>query len=322
MPDFVAGVDLGATHIQIGIVTGRDHELIARTRAETRAGEGSDCVMDRIAQSVREACNSAGLASASDLSALGIGAPSPVDPEKGIVLDAVNLRWRKVALADELSDRLDGIPVVVDNDVNVAIWGEYRMGAAQSAVNCLGLWVGTGIGGGLVLDGRLFHGTFGTAGEFGQTIIYPGTGPAYCKVEHHGSRTFIVDNLIRLMRANRTTILSELVSDELENLTIAHVAKALEADDELAIEVTRHAADVLGIAAANAVTLLSLDMVVLGGGVVEALGARYLSWMRASFDRAVFPEQLRQCKLVETKLKDNAGLLGAALLARQRVGGH
>jgi len=258
-----------------------------------------------------------------------VGVPAPVDSTFRIALNAVNLNWRNVAAADLIHDALArrtggkvDAHVTLDNDVNVAAWGEFRAGAGRDAVNMLGVWVGTGIGGGLVLNRQLHHGSFGTAGEFGQTWLFPGSGPAHLKVEHHGSRTFIVDDLRRLIRANSPSSLREMVDGNLEALTIAHVAVAIEAGDNLAIEVTRHAARAVGIAAANAVTLLSLDTVVLGGGVTEAVGHRYVAWVREAFDDAVFPERCRDCAILPTQLKDDAGVVGAGLLAWTRSEQH
>ncbi|MBL1218532.1 MAG: ROK family protein [Planctomycetes bacterium] len=315
------GIDLGGTHMQIGVAD-RDGTLVGRARDHTHASQGPEAVIERMARNIEAACSDASpRIDRERLEAVCIGAPGALDPVSGIVHNAVNLRWRDLPLVDMMSACLNGtMQVSIDNDVNVALWGEYRLGACadKGYRNLLGVWVGTGIGGGLILNGQLHHGTFGTAGEFGQTTIYPDMGPASERVEYHGSRKHIVENLKKLVRANHKTCLPELVAGDLDTLSIAHVAEAIKQNDELATNVVRHAAEVVGVAAANAVTLLSLDCVALGGGVTEALGSTYINWVREAFDRFVFPDQCRQCVFEPTMLMDNAGLLGAAMLACDR----
>ena len=315
----VVGIDLGATHMQVGVVDA-SHRIVGQARAMTLADEGPDAVIARLANAVRAACADAGVRLA-DLAGVGVGAASPIDATNRIVLNAVNLRWRRVPLADLLTQRLDGVPVTLDNDVNVAVWGEYRLGAAAGYRDVLGVWVGTGIGGGLVLDGRLHAGAFGTAGEIGHVIILPSAGRAAENLEQHGSRTAIVENACKLLRSNRVSCLSEMAGVDPDAIGIAEIARAVAAGDELAAAVAGHSADWVGLCAANVATLLSLDCVVLGGGAAEALGDWYMQRVRAAFDRYVFPDELRACAIVPTRLRENAGLLGAALLARERCGG-
>lgn len=325
MSAFVAGVDLGGTHMQIGIVN-RDGTIVGRTRGKTPVTSGPAGVIDAVVTRIEEACDVASVPLA-DLKAVCVGVPAPVDPTFRIAYNAINLNWRDVPAADLLHDaiaertggRVDA-HVSVDNDVNVAAWGEFCAGAARESSNMLGIWIGTGLGGGLVLGNRLHHGSFGTAGEIGLTWLFPGCGPAHVCVEHHGSRTFIVDDIRRLIRANSPSVLREMVDGDLATLTIAHVATAIRDNDQLAIRVTRHAARVVGIAAANAVTLLSLDTIVLGGGVTEAIGDTYVGWVREAFDEAVFPDRCRDCNIVPTHLKDDAGIVGAGMLAWDRSG--
>jgi glucokinase len=146
----VVGIDLGGTNMQIGVVD-PSYKICARSKRKTKAAEGCEAVVQRIVEGVEEACQNAGIRAA-DLGGLGIGAPGAVDPKRGVVLEAVNLRWSDVPLCDILSKRL-GIPVMLDNDVNVAVYGENRLGAGENARDLLGVWIGTGIGGGLILNG-------------------------------------------------------------------------------------------------------------------------------------------------------------------------
>lgn len=314
---YVVGVDLGGTYTQVGVVDARNR-IVGQARPRTLADEGIEVVIDRLCEGIEAACRDAGVAPA-ELGGIGVGAPSPIDADCRIIINAVNLRWTNVPLADLVSQRLSGVPTTLDNDVNVAVWGEYILGAGRGHRNVLGMWVGTGIGGGLVIEGRLHHGSFGTAGEIGQGVILPGGGPASEKLEEHAARSAMERRAVALLRANEPSSLRDAVNGNVDDVRIDHIAEAIEAGDALALRIGRHSARMVGIAAANAATLLSLDCVVLGGGGVEALGEWYLDEVRRVFDRAVFPDTLRQCAVVATQLRENAGLLGAALLARQRL---
>lgn len=312
----VVGIDLGGTNMQIGVVD-REFSIIGRAKRKTKADEGMEAVVQRLVEGIEEACTGAKL-SVADLGGLGIGAPGAIDPKRGIVLEAVNLRWNDVPLADLLQKRLN-IPVIVDNDVNVAIYGEYHLGAGDKAPNLLGVWIGTGIGGGLILNGSLYYGDFMTAGEIGHTHLFPNNPPGMRSLEHNTSRSSIVERVLRLIRANRKSMIPSMVGGDLSNVKSKTIAKAYEAGDALTIEVVDDAAEMLGVAIANTVTLLSLGRVVLGGGLTEAMGEKLVEKVRKSVRARVFPEVCRQVKVVGTQLEDDAGLLGAALLAFDRL---
>lgn len=313
----VAGIDLGGTNMQIGVVS-RDAKMMGRAKRKTKADEGSEAVINRLVDGVAEACREAGVRT-EDLAAVGIGVAAAVDPTRGMVLDAVNLRWNDLPLADILQKRF-GRPVVVDNDVNVAVYGEHKLGAGENARDLLGVWVGTGIGGGLILDGRLYYGHFLTAGEIGHMIAMPGNQPGTRSLEHNCSRTSVVDRLVRLIKSNRKSVLPDLVEGDLKDIKSRAVAKAYEMGDELTVEVVDETAELLGTCIAGVVTLLALGRVVLGGGLVEALGEPFVDRVKKATRRHVFPDRCRAVKVVETALRDDAGVLGAALLAIERAG--
>lgn len=320
----VVGIDLGGTNMQVGIVrhdareVGAADALLGVARKKTKATDGLDAVLDRIADAVNEASAQAGL-TVSDLGGLGIGAPGALDPFKGIVYEAVNLRWNNVPLADILTQRL-GIPAVLDNDVNVALYGEWVLGAARGARNVLGVWVGTGIGGGLILDGKLFYGHHLTAGEIGHMLIHPKNPPGTRSLEHNCSRTAVVDRIVRLIRANRPSMLTEMTSEKYEKVKSKALATAYEAGDSLTREVIDDAAVLLGDQIGSVVTLLSLERVVLGGGLTEAIGEPFVKIVRDSTQDIAFPTVCKGVEVVASELKDNAGLLGAAMIAMDRLG--
>ncbi len=312
----VVGIDLGGTNMQIGVVNS-EHAIVGRCKRKTKADLGRDAVIKRICEGVRRACDDAHV-DLHDMVAVGIGAPGAIDIPRGVVLEAPNLKWNDVPLKDLLLEELD-LPVIVDNDVNVAVWGEARLGAGQGRGDMLGVWLGTGVGGGLVLNGRLWHGTTFTAGEIGQTVITPGGPPGLLTVEDHCSRTGMSHILRKLMQTDRESILHRLVEEADGAIGSKILAEAVEAKDGLACRVVDHAAEMLGIAIANWVTVLSIDTIIIGGGVTEALGEPFVDKIRPIFRRYVFPGRLRDCLIITSRLEDDAGLLGAALLAQDQL---
>lgn len=312
-----AGIDLGGTNMQIGVVSG-GRRVIGRSKKKTPVEKGAAAIVDRIAEGLREACTDAGVP-LTRLRGIGIGAPGAIDLERGVVREAPNLRWNGFPLAKELSKRLGRAPILVDNDVNVAVWGESRLGAARGARDVLGVWVGTGIGGGLILDGKLYSGAFGSAGEIGQMAVFPGATLGNRLLEEHCSRKHIARRLAQLVATNRPSILPKLAKDgDITAAGASTLAAAYRKKDALTREVIDESADVLGRAIGGCVTLLSLGMVILGGGLSEAMGAPYVNRVAAAARSVVFPSSLKRVKFVATTLEDDAGLLGAALLARER----
>lgn len=313
----IVGIDLGGTNMQLGVVSS-DRRLLSTAKRKTKADEGQDAVIGRIVDGIEEACASAGIRR-SDLAAVGIGAPGALDPHQGIVLEAVNLRWKNTPLADILSKKL-GVPTFLDNDVNVAVFGEHRMGAGRGASHLFGVWIGTGIGGGLIFDNELFYGHFMTAGEFGHMILFPNNPPGHRSVEHNCSRSAVVDQIVRLIKANRKSMLVDMCEGDFDKVKSKQLAKAYEAGDELVREVIDHTAAMLGIAIGSVVTLLSVQRVVLGGGLTEAIGEPWVRMVQETTSRIAFPDRCKEVEVVASELEDDAGVFGAALIASERLG--
>ena len=313
----VVGIDLGGTNMQIGVVSG-DHKVIGSAKRKTKAEQGAPAVLDRIAEGVQAACEQAKVPM-DRIGGIGIGAPGPVDPRRGVVLEAVNLRWDDVPLADELSGRL-GVPVTIDNDVNVAVMGENRFGAGQNAEHLLGVWVGTGVGGALILNGRMHYGALFSAGEIGHTILLPNAPIGGRTLENVCSRTSVVNRLAQLIASNHPSIITDFVKGDLSKIKSRTLGDAYAQNDALTRAVIDESADLIGIAVANAVTLLSIKRVVLGGGLTEAIGAPYVERVRASAAAHAFPDELAELEVVASTLEDKAGILGAAWIARDRLG--
>lgn len=316
----VAGVDLGGTNMSVGIVDERGR-IVGRSKRKTKAVEGKETVIARLVEAIDRACSEAGVTHA-QLSAVGVGAPSAVDFEKGVMFSAGNLGWKNVPLRDILVKKLNR-PVAVDNDVNVAAWGEHQLGAGRDRGDMFAVWVGTGIGGGLVLGGKLWRGPMSTAGEIGNSILFPITSPGRRTVEEHCSRTAMVRAMETLLGFYPNSMLREFVEDRDGAAPVDRaigssvIAECYAKGDALVRRVVDAAADMLGVAIANAVTLISVPTVVLGGGVTEAIGKPWVARVRDSFEQHVFPASLRRVDVVASTLNDDAGVLGAGMLARE-----
>jgi glucokinase len=312
----VIGIDLGGTNMQFGVVdeTGR---ITGRARGKTEARRGRDAVVENLAAGSEAACRDAGMG-LQDVGAVGIAAAGAIDIPRGVVIEAPNLGWTDLALRDLLEDRL-GRPVVLDNDVNGAVWGEHCLGAGRGRQDLAGVWVGTGIGGGFVLRGRLYYGGFFTAGEFGHQVLRPDERPGRRSVEDLCSRTGMVRTLEAMLPDHPGSLVSRLRGQGAGPIGADIIAAAYGAADGLVVQVVNEAADLLGVAIANMVTLLSLRTVIVGGGMTEALGEPYLARIRESFAQTVFPRRLAACELRMTELAADSALLGAALLAREAI---
>lgn len=314
-PTYFLGIDLGGTNMQIGVVDATN-TVTGRSKRKTKAERGGEAVVERMVEGIKEACEQAGI-NPSDIAGIGVGAPGAIDMTKGIVLEAPNLRWNNMPLADRLSAAFDRRPVLIDNDVNVAVYGENRLGAGDNARDLIGIWIGTGIGGGLILNGSLYYGAHGSAGEIGQTVLFPGAPLGWRLFEQNCSRKHLVNRLLKLIEANRPSSLLDIAGGR-DDIGASVVAEAYNKGDSLVREVVDEATTLIGVVAANAVTLLSLPMVILGGGFAEALGQPFADRVSAAMKPHVFPKSLQACRVVTTTLADDAGLLGAALLAREK----
>ena len=312
----IVGIDLGGTNMQVGVVS-PDDKLLGEAKLKTKAAEGKDAVVARLVEGVQEACANAKI-KVSDIAAVGIGAPGAVDPDEGIVLEAVNLGWKNFNVAEVLTKKI-GAKTFLDNDVRVAIYGEWVLGAAQGCTDVAGIWCGTGVGGGLILNGKLHYGKFMSAGEIGHTLILPTNSPGSRSLEHNCSRTAVADRIVKLIKAGRKSSISELCEGDYEKVKSKAIAKAYAEGDELTVEVVDHTAELLGYAAANVVTLLSIERVVMGGGLTEALGKPWVEKIERVCKQIAFPDKCKQAKVVASKLEDHAGVFGAAMIAAHRL---
>lgn len=318
------GVDLGGTSMRAGIVT-IDGKLLALEKRKTKPELGAAGVIDRLAKTIDRAIAAANV-DGNAVGGIGVGVPGPVDTTTGVVRVAVNLGkdWANTPLADELKTRL-GLDAYIDNDVRVGAMGEFTHGAGQATRDMVAIFVGTGIGGGLILDGKLRGGFRGGAGEVGHTVIaadngivgktgQPGT------VEPIASRTGMERQINELVAQGRASVVPELIQTVGKGrLTSSVIAEALTQEDAVMQEVLAVAQRTLGLVAANIINLLDPEMIVFGGGVTERLGAKFVAPIRkVAYENLINKQNARSVKIVPAGLKDASGVVGAAVMARAR----
>jgi glucokinase len=282
-------------------------------------------VVERIAKTVRDAVREAGM-EFSDVAGVCSAAPGALNPDDGIVRLAPNIEgWEDIPFAKLLSDQLSGVPVFIENDANLGALGELTLGAAQGVKNMVGIFVGTGIGGGIVLDGKIWRGSHMTAGEIGHVVVLAegpvcGCGNRGC-LESVASRTAIERDIRLGLKTGRESMVPELLKQSgRERITSGILAQAYEARDPLVYEVITRAQHYLGIFIGSTINYIDPDMIVVGGGVAEALGEAYVEPVRAvAYQYAMNRKDARNVKIVLAKLEDHAALLGAAVYARQRL---
>lgn len=316
----VLGIDLGGTKVYAAVVDG-EGRIAGGARAKTRAWRDEEDVFTTIVTTARRGLEAAGL-DQSAICAVGIGTPGPIDPDAGVVIEAANLPFKNFALGERLS-REFGCPAIVENDVNAGLYGEFRAGAARGATEVIGMFVGTGIGGGLIIDGALYRGYAKNAGEVGHTIIEAGA-KVKCGAGHRGclealaSRTAITRDVRRCIRRGRKTSVAKHLKKETDTLGGKELRRAYDEGDEVVKKVVRRAAKLLGIGIGNFVNVLSPQLVVLGGGVIEAMDDDFISRIEKGMRKIAFEISAKDLKVVRAALGDDAGVIGAAMLARER----
>ncbi len=307
------GVDLGGTNIR-ALVFGADMAVLGRHQTPTHAQEGAEKVIRRMAECVRTALKRAGIRLAK-IGGVGVGAAGLTDWRSGTVLLASNLGWRDVPVAGLLSRELGGVPVVADKDTNVAALGEARMGAGRSFDHFLYVTAGTGIGGGLVLDGVLYRGATGGAGDVGHIKVDPDGPPCGCGdrgcVEVFASGGGMVNRAKEaLSRGGREARSSSLAA---EGLTAEAVFRAASEGDTLAAGLVRRAGEMLGLALADYVNINNPEAIVLGGGLTRA-GELYRGPVEWELKRRALPALGEAVRVVPPELGEDVGPVGAALL--------
>jgi glucokinase len=310
------GFDLGATKM-MATVFSQDFEILCSSRAKTKGVEGTEEVLGRIRATIADALGEAGL-EPSNLAGIGVGCPGPLDLDRGVILHAPNLSWHDVPLKTDLEKKFK-CPTLVANDVDAGTFGEYRFGAARGARCVLGVFPGTGIGGACVYEGRIIRGRTGSCMEIGHVRVQPegrlcGCGQRGC-LESVASRLAISAEAAAAVYRGEAPALRRLAGTDLSEIKSGTLAKAIKAGDSAIEAIVRGAARHIGSAVASVVNLLAPDVIVLGGGLVEALPEIMLGEARKTIREQAMKAFAKGLRIVEAELGDNATVMGAAALA-------
>jgi glucokinase len=309
----VLAVDLGGTKIAAAVVV-PDGKVVARHYCLTLAGKGRKAVIDRLLSAVDAAMSEANLTS-SELAGVGIAAAGIIDTNRGIVTTSPNLPgWRNVPLRDIIAERL-GLIAYLINDASAAALGEHRFGAGKGVNNLIYLTVSTGIGGGIITDGKLYSGTDGCAGEIGHMIIEAHGPQCNCGrlgcLEALASGSAITKEAVRRLRQGEPSFIAELADGKLESVTAEIIAVAAKQGDKMACEMVSKAANYLGIGLANLTNIFNPEMIVIGGGLSN-MGRMLLAPARKVVKEIAFRLPAKRVRIVRAHLGGNAGIVGAA----------
>lgn len=315
------GIDLGGSKILTAVVDARG-EILSRDYRVTPASDGPDAVVREVIKSATSALVSLGIAM-KELAAIGIGAPGVFDPVGGVVFTSPNLPgWHNVPLRDIIT-RESGVPSYLINDANAAALGELYFGAARGMRQVVYVTVSTGIGGGIIIDGELYRGSVGTAGEIGHMTI--DTNGPRCQCGNTGcwevlaSGTALADRARQQIKDEAKTSILDLACGDLEKVTAPVIQAAAEQGDHLAGELIAQTGYYLGVGLANLINIFNPELIVIGGGLSNIGEALLGPAFRVAGERA-FRESYQAVRFALPELGADSGVLGAAAFARQSVG--
>jgi len=311
----IVGVDLGGTNIVTGIVAEDGSGIHCVRNVPTGAEEGPDVVVERIISTAKASIAEARTAIPGfELIGAGVGSPGPMDRRSGVVLLTPNLGWVNMPLRQRLQEGL-GLRTALDNDANCAILGEWWQGAARGTRITIGLTIGTGIGGGIIIDGRLFHGASDIAGEIGHMTIDAHGRRCKCGnygcIEAYASGPNIALRAVEAIQSGGQSTLPSYVEGDLKRITAQTVYEAAHQGDELALEVVRDTAKYLGAAIASLINIFNPEAIVIVGGVTRA-GESLFEPLRREVARRAFKPAVQVCRIVPGELTGVAGVYGAA----------
>lgn len=318
---YVIGVDLGGTKILAGAF---DPQLrcLGRNRLSTKAGRGPDEVIKRIARCVTDLIDECDL-DPKQLRGVGVGAPGPVNPDNGKVIFAPNLEgWTDIPLQKELIKQLN-VPVSVENDCNVCTLGVHHAELKAKPQSMVGIFLGTGIGGGLIINGQLYTGFNRTAGEVGHMVLEVGGPKCGCGnrgcFEALAGRAAIFRRIQAAVKDGQKTILTDMLGPDLEDLRSGDLRKALRRGDKYVERIIEEMAEYTGIAVANLINVLNPEVVVLGGGVIQQLADDMMSIVIETANDYAMNGTSKGIAIIASELGDDAGITGAAVLAQMNA---
>ncbi len=315
---YFLGIDLGGTNVKIGCFDS-DMNLLGKTSVPTNIDMGPQYVVDQMGLAGKNLLSSAGL-DIKDLAAIGIGTPGPADYKKGVIIKSANMpKFVDTPLRDMVSKALGNKPAILENDANVACWGEFTMGAGKNVNDMIFMTLGTGVGGGVVCNGRLVQGVSGNAAELGHVIIYPGGRLCNCGqrgcIEAYASASATAARAVEAVRAGGTDSSLKHILDKKGTLTSKDVYQQAAAGDALALQITEGTAEALAIMCVNMLHTTEPAQIVFTGGMIAA-GEVLLQRIRHHFQQWVWKLKPENPEICFATLGEDTGIIGAASLAR------
>jgi glucokinase len=294
-----------------------NYAILGRVKKRTEAQEGNSAVLKRIAATIEEVILTSGVPR-SAIKGIGLAAPGILDREAGIVISTPNLGFENIPLRSYLEEET-GLPVCLDNDVNAGTFGEFIKGAGRGCRNLMGVFLGTGIGGGIIINGQMYRGANGNAGEVGHMILQTdgplcGCGQRGC-LESLASRLSLAKDAVALASTGKAPALLNLAGTDIGAYKSGIFAKALKKRDPVTKDLIKRGAFYLGIGLSNCVNLLNPEAIILGGGLVEKLGAPFIKQTVKSLRDHSLPGLIEDVKIMAAELGDDAALVGSAALA-------
>jgi glucokinase len=320
---FAVGVDFGGTKTLVAVINLNNGQVSGLVKGRTGDFKGNEGVVKGISELIQQSIKSSGI-NRKNISGIGIGAAGQVDREKGILIAAANIGVHQLHLAKPLQEEFK-MPCFVGNDVEVATLGELNFGAGRDCDDFVCIFVGTGVGSGIVNDGRLYRGASGTAGEIGHMVLNPkgrlcGCGAQGC-LESYTSRTAIAKTIVGEIAHGRDSIVKDKIDMDKGVLRSKTLAEAIAAGDEVVTEAIISGAELMGMGLASVINFYNPKRIILGGGLIEAVPL-YLDIAAVSARRQALRVPAGVVEIVKAKLGDYAGIIGAALMADPRQRAH
>lgn len=316
--NYYAGIDVGGTKI-CALIIAEDGRILSRAKIKTGADTSFEPVVDKLLQCYHDACRQANIEEPL-IQAVGLAVPSSVDHARRVIKHAPNLGWINVHFGNLLKERF-GKPGFIDNDVNLGTFAEYHLGVAKGYKTVYGMFVGTGIGGGFIANGEIVRGVNNTASEVGHHIIKMNGPRCNCGnrgcLEAIGAKVGMIKYMQKLVdKKGKKTALDKIAPNWRKTVGASDLRKAFEKGDTVVVRAIKRSADAIGIAAANLITLVGVDAIVLGGGIVTELGEVFAPLIKHSMLQHTFANGADGVPLLSSQLGDDAVALGAAWFVR------
>jgi glucokinase len=310
---YALGVDLGGNNLRWGLISSKG-EILRKDKIASKVFKDKNAAIEHILKSIKDAVDSY-KKEGFEIKGVGVGIPGLIIKDKGYVLESPNFKQLNGVYIRKLLEERLSLRVLIENDVNAWAWGEHVFGVAREFNQFMVMTLGTGVGGGFVIDGNLISGKDGTAGEVGHMTVYPDGIKCKCGnngcLEKYGSATGIIDNLKEHMDSVEGKKLIESIGKDVDDITSHDIYREAKRKNGLAIKLFKNAGSALGIAIASLVNVLNLDAVIIGGGMSDAWDI-IVPALKKEMEKRAFSLPAKRCKIIKTNLNDTGGILGMA----------